>query len=93
MSDELVANEIERLADRLVGAWTAEVEVPTMLDRFAIALVGGIIQAAHRRNDRGPLAFLPDLNATGRADFARAVYDLADALDAERRRRNEEDGR
>lgn len=88
MSDHLVAGEVERLADRLIDVMT-DVEVPTMRDRFAIA-----VASRARVADLVSITFTEQNSPNDvEAEYARRVYELADALDAERRRRNEEDGR
>lgn len=73
---------VERLTDavhKLTECYTDTAAFEeTMRDRFALAIVAG---------------WSADYDGADDARYARHVYDLAEALDTERRRRNSEDGR
>lgn len=75
LMQEQYADAIERAESEREASTT----MPTIRDRFAIALVTG----KSIGNES------PEIHARG----AKRVYDLAEALDAERRQRGGEDGR
>jgi hypothetical protein len=74
---------LKRIEERLADIGDA---TPTMRDRFALAIAMG--DATTTLDER----LMEDTGMTVE-QYARRLYDVAEALDAERRRRNEEDGR